>query len=373
MFVYCPHCGAQNKDTARFCLVCGGALAVQSAAPSWPVPAAGATAAPYPSLPVPFGASAVSSRLVAAGGQEYFLIAGATTRIGRSPDNDIVLANSEISGYHAQIEEQGGLYRLTDLQSHNGTRVNNQPVFGSTHLQNGDQIAFASERFTFRTTAAALTTMMGHSTGAIPLPGTAGQPRSAWDSLFGPQVMGVVTHSQPAQQESPPTDPARVLVMIAVTLGFLGLALAFILAAVTAGILLLLCGGAALLFILPLLFAPLQLLYSGLMTWLRDDKPGLAIRFSVYDEIKQTPVDVLLFLKQGSAGSIQLGDRVHLWGRRTGGGAMRASRARVVERGGGPADIPLAARKPWPLWVGLAALAAVIGGLAYLAITLNLI
>jgi pSer/pThr/pTyr-binding forkhead associated (FHA) protein len=51
-----------------------------------------------------------------------------TVTIGRHPDNDIIVDNQLVSAHHAKIvQHQDGLH-LTDLNSTNGTYVNNDPV-----------------------------------------------------------------------------------------------------------------------------------------------------------------------------------------------------------------------------------------------------
>jgi pSer/pThr/pTyr-binding forkhead associated (FHA) protein len=59
--------------------------------------------------------------------------------IGRQEDNTIVLDNPRVSGYHARIDKTGSDYILTDLQSTNGTFVNNENVV-SQKLLHGDRI-----------------------------------------------------------------------------------------------------------------------------------------------------------------------------------------------------------------------------------------
>ncbi len=59
--------------------------------------------------------------------------------IGREDDNHIRLNDERVSRFHAKIQEDGGHFILTDLQSTNGTRVNGHPV--QVHvLQVGDQV-----------------------------------------------------------------------------------------------------------------------------------------------------------------------------------------------------------------------------------------
>ena len=61
--------------------------------------------------------------------------------IGRAPDCMIVLDDPSVSGRHAQLERSGETYRLKDLDSTNGTRVNGIPVT-DTMLRFDDRIRF---------------------------------------------------------------------------------------------------------------------------------------------------------------------------------------------------------------------------------------
>jgi soluble lytic murein transglycosylase-like protein len=59
------------------------------------------------------------------------LLRGPVTRVGRSPDNDLVVDGEEaagVSGYHAEIRREGDRYRLVDLDSTNGTWVDGKRV-----------------------------------------------------------------------------------------------------------------------------------------------------------------------------------------------------------------------------------------------------
>jgi hypothetical protein len=62
--------------------------------------------------------------------------------IGRRADNTLSLeGDTNVSKYHAVIEERGGGYWLTDLGSSNGTLVNHEPLRGERRLADGDLIS----------------------------------------------------------------------------------------------------------------------------------------------------------------------------------------------------------------------------------------
>ena len=61
--------------------------------------------------------------------------------IGRAPDNMIVIEDGSVSGRHAQLELSGETYRLKDLESTNGTRVNGIPIT-ETALRFDDRVRF---------------------------------------------------------------------------------------------------------------------------------------------------------------------------------------------------------------------------------------
>ena len=63
--------------------------------------------------------------------------------IGRGPDNTIIINDPSVSTYHAQLQLAGETYRLKDLESTNGTRVNGIPVT-ETVLHLDDRIRFGA-------------------------------------------------------------------------------------------------------------------------------------------------------------------------------------------------------------------------------------
>jgi predicted component of type VI protein secretion system len=63
--------------------------------------------------------------------------------IGRGPDNTIVVNDPSVSTHHAQLLLEGDTYRLKDLDSTNGIRVNGKPVT-ETVLRFDDRIRFGA-------------------------------------------------------------------------------------------------------------------------------------------------------------------------------------------------------------------------------------
>jgi pSer/pThr/pTyr-binding forkhead associated (FHA) protein len=59
--------------------------------------------------------------------------------IGRAPENTLQLEDPSVSGRHAQLEQIGEDWQLTDLDSTNGTRVNGELIKTAT-LRRGDRI-----------------------------------------------------------------------------------------------------------------------------------------------------------------------------------------------------------------------------------------
>jgi len=74
---------------------------------------------------------------------------GAATRIGRLPDNHIVLDDAMVSRYHAMIVDTGNSFVITDLRSANGVHVAGNRIRGSAALADGDRIRISDHEFTF--------------------------------------------------------------------------------------------------------------------------------------------------------------------------------------------------------------------------------
>ncbi len=65
------------------------------------------------------------------------------TTVGRALDNMVRLEDGTVSHHHALLVQDGTDYKLRDLNSTNGTRVNGMRIV-ETKLHNGDQVRIGS-------------------------------------------------------------------------------------------------------------------------------------------------------------------------------------------------------------------------------------
>jgi len=79
---------------------------------------------------------------------EYTLRKGASLTIGRRQANDIVIEDRSVSGHHAKIDCLEDRFVLIDLQSKNGTFVNEQ-LINSHWLQHKDVITIGGHSLVF--------------------------------------------------------------------------------------------------------------------------------------------------------------------------------------------------------------------------------
>jgi pSer/pThr/pTyr-binding forkhead associated (FHA) protein len=79
---------------------------------------------------------------------EYRVEAGKTLTIGRKEGNHVVIDNLAVSGYHAKIDAIGDGFFLTDLQSKNGSFVNQMKI-SSHRLTQGDVITIGKHTLIF--------------------------------------------------------------------------------------------------------------------------------------------------------------------------------------------------------------------------------
>jgi SARP family transcriptional regulator, regulator of embCAB operon len=79
----------------------------------------------------------------------HYPLEAADIRIGRLPDNDIVLADTHVSRHHAVVVDTGTSFMIMDLRSANGVEVQGQRIDISADLADGDCIGIGGHEFFF--------------------------------------------------------------------------------------------------------------------------------------------------------------------------------------------------------------------------------
>jgi len=85
------------------------------------------------------------------GGKPHRLVAELIT-IGRAPNNLIQIDDSSVSAHHAELRADENGYRLRDLGSSNGTRLNGSALT-EAHLRHGDCVRFGEVEARFEAAA----------------------------------------------------------------------------------------------------------------------------------------------------------------------------------------------------------------------------
>lgn len=80
--------------------------------------------------------------------QEYYYI-GDDNSIGRDDKNTICIKDKFLSSFHARIILEKGIYFLEDLNSSNGTYLNDEKISDAIELKNKDIIKFGELQFLF--------------------------------------------------------------------------------------------------------------------------------------------------------------------------------------------------------------------------------
>jgi len=81
---------------------------------------------------------------------ERYDIAADSVSIGRASGNDIVVSSSAVSRQHAMIRWVGDRYVISDLESANGTYVDDERARSPTPLRDGARIRFGDTEFVFK-------------------------------------------------------------------------------------------------------------------------------------------------------------------------------------------------------------------------------
>jgi len=119
--------------------------------------------------------------------------------IGRAPDNMIVIDDPSVSNLHAQLELTGEIYRLKDLDSTNGTKVNGVPIT-ETALRFEDRIRFGAIEARFEPDVR----------GSQPLPKLEAIEARPAESSAAPSSFG---NASPFRQRSTSSDRLRLVIL----------------------------------------------------------------------------------------------------------------------------------------------------------------
>lgn len=94
-------------------------------------------------------------RIHSAAGQDEYIITEDSVSIGSGASADIVIKDSGISRLHARIIREGEMYFIKDMNSTNGTWINDRriSVYELCPIKNGDVIKLAKSCFELIDTA----------------------------------------------------------------------------------------------------------------------------------------------------------------------------------------------------------------------------
>jgi len=103
-------------------------------------------------------------------------LTGHEVKIGKGPQNDIILSDASVSGAHAMISFEDGAYKISDLGSRNGTLLNDMRLTEPRAIQHGDLVKMGHCTMTFRlkeagdTLSIQRTQILGGSATPLPPP-----------------------------------------------------------------------------------------------------------------------------------------------------------------------------------------------------------
>ena len=131
--------------------------------------------------------------------------------IGRAPDNMILIEDPSVSSRHAQLERAGDTYRVKDLGSTNGTRVNGVPVT-ETLLRFDDRIRFGGVESRFES----------DSQGSQPLPEQGAIQARPAEMSAAPTDFANASPFQKRKKERDPVGTAIIAAAAVAVLAFIG-------------------------------------------------------------------------------------------------------------------------------------------------------
>src|SRR5262249_37141740 len=129
--------------------------------------------------------------------------------LGRDPTCSIVIPVTSVSRSHAKIVRAQGRYYVEDLDSRNGTYLNNQAITGRMPLKNNDRIRICDFLAAY------------HDGTQLPLPPeVARQPTTEEDEPESPSTIeGTLSQSGFELLETQSTEKLRAMLEISTALG----------------------------------------------------------------------------------------------------------------------------------------------------------
>ncbi|MBK8048775.1 MAG: FHA domain-containing protein [Anaerolineales bacterium] len=147
----CPVCGAAAMNGDAFCNDCGADLRTSPHTPATPIQTAFAPAVPVEQAQIILS----DGQNVVLAGKSSYLIGREDPMSGIFPEVDTTRSDGDAAGVsrrHAEVTRQSNQWFLQDLNSTNGTFVNNQrvPPQAQLPLHSGDQIRLGRWVATFQ-------------------------------------------------------------------------------------------------------------------------------------------------------------------------------------------------------------------------------
>ena len=145
----------------------------------------------------------MEASLTGPGGQRTGITSNVLT-IGRAPDNQLILQDQQASSHHAEIRPDAQGYLLVDLNSRNGTFVNEQRLASQTPrlLISGDVIRIGETRLNYQIAGSDDEATVRANAGEYASPGysptVAVPPPSAMPGYTPPSQPDYMNYQQPA-------------------------------------------------------------------------------------------------------------------------------------------------------------------------------
>src|SRR5438034_5269651 len=137
-------------------------------------------------------------------GDVFPLVAGQRYTLGRAATNRIVLKDELCSREHAEVYHADGRWRLRDLESLNGTRINGDPLDSEWELSPADEIHLGKTHLLFVEDMGQLPNLpaKGPEDDGVSIKKRLGQTRFLTPSPSEPRDDGTTKETSPAGRHS---------------------------------------------------------------------------------------------------------------------------------------------------------------------------